>query len=63
MHLLQTVFQNKPFFDFGISNENQGKTVNKGLQYWKEGFGARTVVQRFYEVQTVNHNLLQTVFQ
>ncbi len=40
----------KRFFDFGISNENNGKTLNEGLLYWKESFGAKTVVQDFYEL-------------
>jgi len=40
----------KKYFDFGISNENQGKTLNKGLLHWKESFGARTVTQDFYEL-------------
>jgi len=40
----------KRFFDFGISNENNGKTLNEGLLYWKESFGAKTLVQDFYEL-------------
>lgn len=50
--LLDEVFANKPYFDFGISNENSGRNVNQGLQYWKEGFGARTVIQDFYTFNT-----------
>lgn len=41
----------KRYFDFGISNENNGKTLNEGLLYWKESFGAKTVVQDFYELE------------
>lgn len=59
--LISKVFNNKRFFDFGISNENQGRKLNEGLSYWKESFGANTVVQDFYEVQTSNHNLLNDV--
>ena len=60
-HLIETVFKDKAYFDFGISNENQGQYVNEGLQYWKEGFGARTVIQDFYRVETENFKLLETV--
>jgi hypothetical protein len=49
-YLITTVYTHKKYFDFGISNEEQGRKVNEGLQFWKEGFGARTVVQDFYEV-------------
>jgi hypothetical protein len=40
------------YFDFGISNESQGALVNKGLQYWKEGFGASSIMQQFYSIET-----------
>lgn len=49
-HLITKVYKTKKFFDFGISNEDQGRKLNEGLQFWKEGFGARTIVQDFYEV-------------
>lgn len=61
-HLIKTVFKHKRFFDFGISNENNGKTINKGLQYWKEGFGARTVIQDFYGVKVENNKLLEHIW-
>ena len=61
-HLITEVFKHKTFFDFGISNENHGKNVNKGLQFWKEGFGARTITQDFYEIKTESHKLLDKVF-
>ncbi len=60
-HLIETVFKDKMYFDFGTSNENNGKNINAGLQYWKEGFGARTITQDFYSVETKNHQLLETV--
>ncbi len=49
-HLINSVFKDKKYFDFGISNENQGQNVNQGLLFWKEGFGARSVVHDFYEI-------------
>jgi hypothetical protein len=60
-HLIMDVFKDEHFFDFGISNENNGKNVNAGLQFWKESFGTKTTVQDFYEVTTANHSLLENV--
>ncbi|APY10100.1 GNAT family N-acetyltransferase [Seonamhaeicola sp. S2-3] len=54
-------FKNKYFLDLGASNTNNGKQINTGLQYWKEGLGARTVAQDFYEIETKNHKLLKQV--
>jgi hypothetical protein len=51
----------KNYFDFGISNESQGTKINEGLLFWRESFGAKTVVQNFYEVETKNYSLLETV--
>ncbi|WP_396179590.1 GNAT family N-acetyltransferase [Flavobacterium sp.] len=59
--LLNTVFKEKKFFDFGISNEDQGKNLNEGLCYWKESFGANIAVHDFYEVSTANYSLLENV--
>lgn len=61
-YLISQRFKNKRFFDFGTSNENQGKNINDGLLYWKECFGARTIAQSFYEVKTTNFKKLATVF-
>ena len=61
IHLIDNVFQHKNYFDFGISNENEGLNVNEGLQYWKEGFGARTITQDFYSVKTEHYKLLDKV--
>jgi hypothetical protein len=62
MHLIENVYKNKKYFDFGISNESQGKQINEGLSYWKEGFGARTITQDFYEIDISNHNLLDNIW-
>jgi hypothetical protein len=59
--LITYTFRNKKYFDFGISNENQGQNINQGLLFWKEGFGARTIVQNFYEIETKNYPLLENV--
>lgn len=60
-HLITNAYTHKKYFDFGISNEEQGRKINGGLQFWKEGFGARTVVQDFYETETNSYNLLLDV--
>ncbi len=61
-YLITKEFSDFSYFDFGISNENQGKNINQGLQYWKETFGARTFTQDFYEVETQNFVKLNQVF-
>ena len=60
--LITEAFADKRFFDFGISNESQGKKLNEGLSYWKESFGGSTIIHDFYEVQTVNHFKLENIF-
>ncbi|WP_281234680.1 GNAT family N-acetyltransferase [Flavobacterium gelatinilyticum] len=61
-YLINERFANKRFFDFGISNENQGKNLNEGLTYWKESFGASTIIHDFYEVETSNYTKLNGIF-
>ncbi|MGH8294089.1 MAG: GNAT family N-acetyltransferase [Steroidobacteraceae bacterium] len=39
----------KRYFDFGISTENQGQTLNEGLNRFKNEFGAGGVAYEFYE--------------
>jgi hypothetical protein len=53
-HLIEDVFATKPHFDFGISNEQQGRFLNQGLIEQKEGFGARAVVHDFYVLDFLN---------
>ncbi len=60
-YLLTDIYKGKRFFDFGISNESQGKKLNKGLAYWKESFGASTICHDFYEVETANYVKLDNV--
>ncbi|HEY0329449.1 MAG TPA: GNAT family N-acetyltransferase [Rhodopseudomonas sp.] len=38
------------YFDFGISNEQQGRVLNRGLIEQKEGFGGRAVAHDFYRI-------------
>ena len=62
-YLINTVYSDKRYFDFGTSNENNGKNINEGLQFWKEGFGARIITQDFYKIDTKNYQELKTVLK
>lgn len=48
--LIQKYLENKEYFDFGISTENDGRFLNEGLISQKEGFGGRTIAYDFYEM-------------
>jgi len=50
-YLIKDVYKDKKYFDFGISNEDQGRILNTGLMAQKEGFGARAVAHDFYELK------------
>ncbi len=54
-HLIDDVFAAKPWFDFGISNEMDGRVLNEGLISFKEGFGARAVVHDFYRLDLAGY--------
>ncbi len=60
-HLITTIFAKKHYFDFGTSNEEQGRRLNSGLNFWKESFGARTIVHDFYAIETKNYTLLKNI--
>lgn len=47
--LLKEIYNNKKYFDFGTSVEDNGKYLNKSLIFQKEGFGARGVVYKHYK--------------
>jgi len=49
-YLLNQCYPHKPFFDFGGSNGETGDELNAGLVAQKEGFGARTIVHDYYEL-------------
>src|SRR5262249_3341135 len=46
--LLTVHYAGRRYFDFGISNEDGGRQLNRGLIDQKEGFGARAVVHDHY---------------
>lgn len=49
--LLDRAAERNLIFDFGISNEEQGRVLNQGLIEQKEGFGGRAIVHDFYELE------------
>jgi len=48
-HLIQNVYKDKKYFDFGTSNEENGRVLNRGLIDQKERFGARAIACDRYE--------------
>ncbi len=38
------------YFDFGVSNEDQGRVLNRGLYGFKSEFGGGGIVHEFYEI-------------
>ncbi|MGO8818884.1 MAG: GNAT family N-acetyltransferase [Terriglobia bacterium] len=48
--LLNEVYAAKPYFDFGISTVDNGRTLNADLIQNKESYGARATVYDFYEL-------------
>jgi len=61
--LIENTFFDKNYFDFGISNEDQGRRLNHGLLDWKEGFGGRTFSHDFYEIETIKYMNLEKVIK
>lgn len=49
-YLITEKYTGCSYLDFGISNEQKGRYLNRGLIEQKEGFGARAVVHDFYEL-------------
>ena len=48
-HLLESVYSDRAWFNFGISTTDGGRTLNTGLSRQKEMFGARSVLFNQYE--------------
>lgn len=49
-HLIDDVYTDKQYIDFGISTEDNGHILNEGLIFQKEGFGGRGVVYDTYRI-------------
>ncbi len=59
--LINEIAEGKSFFDFGPSHEENGLKIVQNINFWKESFGAHSLVQDFYEVETSNYKLLENV--
>ena len=60
-NLIKEYYSNYKYFDFGNSHEKDGMKLNQGLNYWKEGYGARSLTQDFYEINTLNFKKLNDI--
>lgn len=49
-HLIEEVYNDRKFFDFGTSNEDGGKYLNEGLLLQKAGMGGRGIIYNTYEL-------------
>ena len=49
-HLTETVFKDRKYFDFGISNEDHGRYLNEGLVMQKNHLGGRAIVHNIYKL-------------
>lgn len=49
-HLINNIYADKKYFNFGVSTEQQGRYLNQGLIAQKEMFGARSVMYDTYEL-------------
>ncbi|MEO7977157.1 GNAT family N-acetyltransferase [Flavobacterium sp.] len=61
--LIKEIAKNKKFFDFGPSHDSSDLHIVKGISFWKESFGANSLIQNFYEVETSNYYLLDTILK
>jgi hypothetical protein len=57
--LITTIYKDFRYFSFGITNEQQGRYLNKGLTEWKESFGAKVWIHNFYSINAQNYSLLK----
>ena len=60
--LITDVYSKHKYFDFGTSNVRDGKKINQGLLYWKEGFGARSLIQNFYKFDVSSIEKIKSLF-
>jgi hypothetical protein len=56
-------YLNKKYLSIGSCSEGSGnRTINRGLLSWKESFGAISIPQEFYNINTVNFKLIDNTF-
>ncbi|MBU2927356.1 GNAT family N-acetyltransferase [Winogradskyella psychrotolerans] len=57
--IINKMCDDKRWFDFNISSEDNGNKINEGLIFWKESCGARSHTANTYHVNTANHKGLK----
>jgi len=60
-YIINKMCEDKRYFDFNISSEDNGLKINEGLIFWKESCGARSHTANTYLVETAAHKSLQIV--
>jgi len=62
-HNVFSKYLNNKYISLGSCSEGkEERKINKGLLYWKESFGAVTIPQEFYEIDTHNFSLIDTIY-
>ena len=51
LELMEPVASSRRYFDFGISNTDQGRVLDRSLCRQKEEFGGRGIVHEFFRIQ------------
>lgn len=56
-------YLNKKYLSIGSCSEgSRNRTINRGLLSWKESFGAISIPQEFYNINTANFKLIDNTF-
>jgi hypothetical protein len=50
LHLVDVVYADERFVDFGSSNDASNDDISRGLVDFKEGFGGRSVAHDWYRI-------------
>ncbi|MBT8261710.1 MAG: GNAT family N-acetyltransferase [Bacteroidia bacterium] len=61
--IIHECWQDKRYFDFNISSEDDGTVLNEGLIFWKETCGARTWKADNYLVDTASYKQLNLLLK
>jgi hypothetical protein len=57
-YLINEVYKDYDYFDFGQSTEKMGSYLNESLIFQKEGFGGRGIIYAIYELDIVNQIII-----
>ena len=57
--IIEEFKENRNFFSFNTSSEENGKLLNEGLLFWKESCGARPFVFNNYMLETKSYKTLE----